>query len=47
MPGTNSPPVSTQVLPQQLSPQSLEPSGLYTVVAHASPLDCARLKLTR
>src|SRR5438067_972154 len=38
---------SAEVFPQQLVPQRIEPSGLYTVVAHASPLDCARLKLTR
>src|SRR5437867_1734281 len=32
-----------EVFPQQLVPQRIEPSGLYTVVAHASPLDCARV----
>src|SRR5437870_13558235 len=37
---------SAEVFPQQLVPQRIEPSGLYTVVAQASPLDCARLKLT-
>src|SRR5439155_14681132 len=34
---------SAEVFPQQLVPQRIEPSGLYTVVAHASPLDCARV----
>src|SRR5437773_520476 len=35
--------VSNQELPQQLSPQSLEPSGLYTVVAYARTLACDRV----
>src|SRR5438477_172117 len=38
---------SAEVFPQQLVPQRIEPSGLYTVVAHASPLDCARVKVRR
>src|SRR5437867_4367277 len=38
-------PLSTKGLPQQHWPHTHAPSGLYTVVAHASSLDCASLNL--
>src|SRR5947199_106375 len=34
---------SAEVFPQQLVPQRIEPSGLYTVVARARPLDSVKV----